>query len=133
MFHSKLLSSFLQIFLAHVVFAVANSSAGLIRLSIANNQNVFLVSGSVLANYEIPGVFRVLYEVSIFASALNLVKKYSNTDLRASVKLYRPTRTAVDYSPLRVRESVPILQHLLRPIPQAWATYALIAHLFLDW
>ena len=59
-FHSKLLSSFPQTFLAHVVFAVANNSAVLIELSIANNQNIFLVSCSVLAVCKILGFIFVL-------------------------------------------------------------------------
>ena len=101
-FHSKLLSSFLQILLSHVVFAVANNSAVLIRLSIAN-QNVILVyimfGSSKFQDFRL--YFRVLYEVSIFSSALNSVKKYRNTDLRASAKTVptEPYRRGLQPSP----------------------------------
>ena len=82
---------------------MANNSAVLIRLSIAN-QNVILIyimfGSSKFQDFRLS--FRVLYEVSIFSSALNSVKKYRNTDLRASAKTV-PNRTAVDYSLLRMQ------------------------------
>ena len=62
--HSKLLSSFLQILLAHVVFAVANNSAVLIRLSIANQNVILVYIMLVLANFKILGfifVFSMRY------------------------------------------------------------------------
>ena len=92
-FHSKLLSSCPQTFLAHVVFAVANNSAVLIQLSIANNQNIFLVSCSVLAICKILGF---IFVISMSCISSNSVKKYSDIDLRASAKLYRPQ--TIDFS-----------------------------------
>ena len=46
--------------LAHVVLAVADNSGVLIKMSIANNQNVFVAPCLVLANCEIPGFIFVL-------------------------------------------------------------------------
>ena len=116
MSHSKLLSSFLQNF--SVVFAVANNSAVSIRLSIVNNQNFFLVSCPVLANCKITGFSSLLRNIGIYIYS-KFCENFSNTHLRAIAKLCRPNLTAVNYSLLRVRESVTIFAHLLGHIQRA--------------
>ena len=74
------------------------------------------------ANCKILGfIFVLSMRVYRICTSSKFCEKRNITNLRASGKLYCPNLTAVDYSLLRVRESVPIFSPLLRHIPQAWA------------